>query len=322
MVDTHYDLLTICYTCYLKNDYKKIKDIADKISSNKDKIKCIFANLYFMSIEKMKEELGEDYYSDKVSVIDMFKISKEILNKFLPDIDFIYSIEGCDYISIDDLEKLKEEGLNSIILVWNNENKYGSGNDTDKGLTKEGIEFLNKAIDLNIGIDLSHANLKTFFGIIEIIKSRQKYGSDVICYASHSNSRLLCDRERNLTDKELKALKEVNGLVGVFSNRNFVTLNRKMGRKKIENEYLKHIIYISTIIGIDNVMLSTDDMSFYSDIDSEYLKIPIFDYSEISQKVRNLLLKYFSLEDTDKIMYENAYEKIINKLLIEKKKMM
>ena len=69
-------------------------------------------------------------------------------------------------------------------------------------------------------------------------------------------------------------------------------------------------------------MLSTDDMSFYSDIDSEYLKIPIFDYSEISQKVRNLLLKYFSLEDTDKIMYENAYEKIINKLLIEKKKMM
>ena len=63
-------------------------------------------------------------------------------------------------------------------------------------------------------------------------------------------------------------------------------------------------------------------MSFYSDIDSEYLKIPIFDYSEISQKVKNLLLKYFSLEDTDKIMYENAYEKIINKLLIEKKKMM
>ena len=28
MVDAHYDLLSICYTCYLKNDYTKIQEIA------------------------------------------------------------------------------------------------------------------------------------------------------------------------------------------------------------------------------------------------------------------------------------------------------
>ena len=35
----------------------------------------------------------------------------------------------------------------------NTENKYGSGNRTNKGLTKEGIEFINKAIDHMIKCD-------------------------------------------------------------------------------------------------------------------------------------------------------------------------
>ena len=97
MVDTHYDLLSICYICYLKNDYTKIEEIVKKIKNNKYSIKCIFANLYFMSEEEMKEELHNNYYNPNISVLDMFKISKTILESYLPDIDFIYSIEGCDY---------------------------------------------------------------------------------------------------------------------------------------------------------------------------------------------------------------------------------
>lgn len=318
MVDTHYDLLSICYTCYLKNDYTKIEDISRKILNNKDKVSCIFANLYFMSIEEMKEELDNNYYSDKVSILDMFKISKRILENFLPNIDFVYSIEGCDFLSIQDLEDLYREGLRSIVLVWNNENKYGSGNRTDNGLTHDGIEFLNKAIDLGIGIDLSHANQKTFYGMIEVIKENQKQGKDVICYASHSNSRQLCNRDRNLTDSQIKAIKEVNGLVGVFSNRNFITSDHNLSKEDEAKQYLNHIIHISEIIGVDSVMLSTDDMSFCADIDPEYLEIPIFDYSNIVSLTRNLLLKHFNIEDTDKIMFQNAYERVIDKLKIKK----
>ena len=40
MVDTHYDLLTICYNCYLKKDYSKIESIANEIKSSG--VKCIF----------------------------------------------------------------------------------------------------------------------------------------------------------------------------------------------------------------------------------------------------------------------------------------
>ena len=313
MVDAHYDLLSICYTCYLKNDYSKIEEISKKINNNKN-IKCIFANLYFMSEEEMKAELNENYYNQNVSILTMFKISKKILEYYLPNIEFIYSIEGCDYVDINDLESLYEERLRSIVPVWNTENKYGSGNRTNKGLTKEGIEFINKAIDLGIGIDLSHANINTFYGIIELIKENQNLGKKVICYASHSNSRVLCNKERNLDDNQLKALKEVNGLVGIFCNKHFITKDYNLTKKEINDIYLKHIIHISNIVGIDNVMLSTDDMSFMIDIDPEYEDTVMFNYSNITKEISNLLQTHFSISTTNKIMCDNAYEKIINKL--------
>lgn len=313
MVDTHYDLLSICYVCYLKNDYTEIEKIVKKIRTDGD-IKSIFANLYFMGEEEMKEELHPFYYNKNINILEMFKISKNILENYLPDIDFIYSIEGCDYLNIEDLESLYNEGLKSIILVWNNENKYASGNRTDKGLTLDGINFINKAIELGIGIDLSHANLNTFYGLIEVIKETKRNGKDVICYASHSNSKELCDRNRNLNYDQLKKIKEIDGLVGIFSNRNFITLNKSLTKQEQQLEYLKHIIYISNIIGVDNIMLSTDDMSFCGYLDSEYYELPIFDYSNISSKTKELLLKYFNEEDTNKILYKNAYSKIIDKL--------
>lgn len=316
MVDTHYDLLSICYVCYLKNDYTKIEDISKQILNND--MKAIFANLYFMSLEEMKKELDPNYYNSNVSILEMFKISKRILKRYLPNIDFVYSIEGCDFLSIDDLEPLYDEGLRSIILVWNTENKYGSGNRTEKGLTEDGIKFLNKAIDLGIGIDLSHANKNTFYGMIEVIKENKNQGKDVICYASHSNSRKLCDRERNLTDLQLKEIKDVDGLVGVFSNRNFVTLDKSLSKDMEADLYLEHIIHIEEIVGKENVMLSTDDMKFCGEIDINYMNAPIFDYSNLETKVKNLLLKHYKVDDANKFLYENAYKKIINKLNIDR----
>ena len=318
MVDAHYDLLSICYVCYLKNDYTLIEQIKEEIE--KSGVKCIFANLYFMSKEEMINELHKDYYNENVSILEMFKISKNILEKYLPNIDFIYSIEGCDYLDIDDLDELYNEGLRSILLVWNCENKYGSGNRTNKGLTKEGIKFLNKAIDLGIGIDLSHANKPTFYGMIEVIKENQQKGKEVVCYASHSNSRTLCDRPRNLDDNQLKKIKEVNGLVGLLSNRNFVTDNYNLSKEEQKEEYLKLITYVEKLIGNSNIFLSTDDMRFYGELDPVYYELPIFDYSNIAKEIEDVLRKHYNKKNIEDIMYNNAYTKIITKLKKDYKK--
>ena len=55
------------------------------------------------------------------------------------------SIEFKDYSEdiedTDELETLFNLGLRNILLVWNNPNKYGSGNVSTYGLTDEGREF-------------------------------------------------------------------------------------------------------------------------------------------------------------------------------------
>lgn len=305
MIDTHYDLLTVAYVCYLKNDYQKLDEISKEIRTSG--VSYIFANLYFMSKEEMINELHKNYYDENVSILEMFRISKIILENYLSNINFIYSIEGCDYLKIEDLEPLYNNGLRAIILVWNEKNRYGSGNRTSDGLTREGVEFLNKVISLGMGIDMSHANDKTFYDMIDVIKENHKQGHKVICYASHSNSRKLYNRSRNLTDNQILTLKEVGGLIGIFSNKNFVS------NDNFKDKYLEHIIHISNLIGVDNIMLSTDDMRFIGDYDKYYLESSIFDYSNITNEVKTLLMKYFSIDDTNKIMLLNCYNKIISK---------
>lgn len=307
MVDTHYDLLTIAYVCYLNNDYTKLKIIRDNINNNSGNIKCIFANLYFMSEEEMKEELHINYYKKEVSVVEMFKISKDILNHYFPDIDFIYSIEGCDYVSEEELDELYSLGLSSFTLVWNNENKYGSGNRTNKGLTKEGVSFIKHAIKLGLGIDLSHANENTFNDIINIIKKEK---NKVVCFASHSNSRRLCDKDRNLTDEQLTLLKQVNGLVGIVSYTPFVSNNKSLSKQELQSEYLKHIIHVSNIIGETNIMLATDDMSF----SKKHINTAIYDYNNLYNQIKNTLKIIYDDSKINDIMYMNVKEKIIDKL--------
>ena len=316
MVDAHYDLLTICYVCYLKNDYTKIMEISKEIATSG--VKSIFANLYFMTKEEMRDELGEYYFQENISVLEMFQISKNILENYLLNVNFVYSIEGCDYVGLEDLDDLYKEGLRSVIPVWNHENQYGSGNRTDAGLTDLGVSFLEKAIDLGIGIDLSHANERTFYGMIDVIRMKQFQGKDVICYASHSNARSLCDRARNLKDEQLLAIKSVGGLVGLLSNRNFVTMDVGIDKESQKREYLKHIKYVAGIVGKDKVMVSTDDMRFYDEVDPVYLELPIYDYSNIGTDLERTLLQGFSKEETEAILYGNVQDQIIRKLIMNK----
>ena len=73
MFDMHYDLLSVAYVCYLKNDYSYLEQWCKFY--NDDNVKGVIANLYFMSKDEMKEELHPDYYRDDVPVVSMFQWS-------------------------------------------------------------------------------------------------------------------------------------------------------------------------------------------------------------------------------------------------------
>ena len=53
MFDAHYDLLTILYCCYLKNDFSYIEKLQDDLAD----VSSLIANLYFMNKDEMKEKL-------------------------------------------------------------------------------------------------------------------------------------------------------------------------------------------------------------------------------------------------------------------------
>lgn len=316
MFDTHYDMLSKIYMCYLNNDFSYIENWVKNY--NFDNVKGLIVNLYFMSLDEMKEECGENYYKDGDSVIDMFRISTELLHKFIPsDIVVLTSIEGCDYLKDEnDLVELKKLGLNSIMIVWNNKNKFASGNKTKDGLTPLGEKLIRKAVELNIGIDLSHANETTFWDIVNLIK-REKLKANV--YATHSNVRTLCDRERNLKDEQIKAIQELGGFVGVMSHSRFIEYdgveerNKRFGtpsyleyREYLKDKYAKHLKYIYDLTGdITALCTSTDDMGFLEL--EEYKEGPIFEYSTINKELRKYLKKYFNDKEVEMIMYENAY---------------
>ncbi len=323
MFDMHYDLLTKIYMCYKEKDFSYIEKWIKNYRH--DNVRGLIANLCFMSKEEMIEQYHPKYYDENVPVVKMFEVATSYLHKYCgDDINILTSIEGCDYLEVDDLETLKKLGLNAIVPVWNNKSRYGSGNRSDMGLTLEGEKLIHKAIKLNLGIDLSHANEKTFDDIINIVIKYRHNGLYPIIYASHSNARLLSDIPRNLTDEQIKKLGMVDGIIGVMSNCNFVykdSLKEKQRLKgteytryvsSLKDVYIHHIKHIEKLIGIDKVAVSTDDMHFCESI-LDYRDTAIYAYETISNDLRETLSKYYDKRDIDKIMYDNAFH-LYNKL--------
>ena len=306
MIDLHYDLLSILYYCYLKNDFSYIEEVKKRISSSG--VLGIVCNLYFMSKDEMKEEMGDKYQD--ISVVEMFRISTKLFHEYFPDVKAIFSIEGCDFVEREDLDELYSLGLRNILLVWNNKNKYGSGNRSDKGLTEEGKKFLRKAIDLGISIDLSHMNHNTFYDTVSLLKEEKNKGKDVCVIVSHSNCYSLCNHPRNLDDEQILSLKDFNPVIGLVSYGPFVSSSTDIGQ--LRKEYVEHIKHVISLLGEDAVGVSTDDMKFDYELLGNSDDIQLFSYKSIGNELEKLL-KENGISNVKKIMFENSYNKLFRR---------
>ena len=296
MIDMHYDMLSVIYQCYIRENYSYIEKWIKHYNS--DNVSGLIANLYFMNEEEMKKEIG----NREINVLEMFKVTTEIFKKYLPNTKVIFSIEGCDYIKDTfELEELYKLGLRSILLVWNNPNKYGSGNRDDYGLTDLGKEFLIKAIDLGIIIDMSHMNKKTFEDTVLLLKEQKSLGKEVKVIASHSNSYDIYNHERNLSDEQILSIKEFNPVIGLVAYSNFV------GDKDSDykSKYLEHLDRVVSLVGIDNVGVSTDDMTFDLELFNEDPGDMIFNYSRVKDEIKSLLSSKYNNEELEKVMFRN-----------------
>lgn len=318
MFDCHYDLLTYVYIN--KNNLKEVKKHFRKIF--RDNITGGIFNLFYMSPEEMEEELG--IKKEEIDIIENLKEVNSLISNYdlVPkDIKYIYGIEGLDYLEeIEDVDKIYDLGVRSVNIVWNNDNKFGGGAKGDKtrGLTDLGVELVKRLVDKKIAIDLSHANEKTFYDIIELCNELKNEGKDPIVFASHSNVKEICNHNRNLSDDQIIKIKELNGIVGVVGVKPFCIQEEKFdkGNKKYQDAYIEHIKYIMDLLGgVDNIAVSTDDMTYYKTNKRYYKYFNVFKQERIKQELENLLLSNgFSSKDTKKILYKNFKNKILQRL--------
>ena len=313
MFDLHYDLLTQVYINKEEIDY--LKEYFKKVYNNQNIIGGIF-NLFYMSPKEMKEELNIE--RQEIDLIKNLETVTSLIKEYqlIPkETKYIIGIEGLDYLkNIEDIDKIYELGVRSTNIVWNNNNKFGGGAKGDKkqGLTYIGRELIKKLVQKNIAIDLSHANTKTFYNIINYCKKLKKEGLNPIVFASHSNCKTICNTPRNLTDNQIKEIANLGGVIGIVGIKQFCLSKGKNYKEK----YVEHINYVKKLLGgVDNICVSTDNMEYYKIEPERYKTMNVFNQTKVKQGIQELLIQNkYTKEEIEKILYKNFQTKILQRL--------
>jgi membrane dipeptidase len=172
----------------------------------------------------------------------------------------ILHFEGAEAIDpgLDALEVFYQAGLRSIGPVWSRANAFATGvpfrfpstPDIGPGLTTAGRELVRACNRLGIMLDLSHLNEAGFWDVAKL--------SDAPLVATHSNVHALTPTPRNLTDKQLDAIKESDGMVGLNYAVAFLREDGKNDADTPLARMVQHIDYLVERIGIDRVGLGSD----------------------------------------------------------------
>lgn len=317
--DCHYDLLT--YILMKKKEQEFLKNYCSKVYNENNITGGIF-NLFYMSKEEMKEEIG--ITENQINVIENLREVKQYIeeNQLISDnIDYIFGIEGMDYLEkIEDIDILYSLGLRSTNIVWNNENKFGGGAKArgNCGLTRLGEKLIEKLIKKGIAIDLSHTNERTFWDIVQIGKKYKEKGENPIVFASHSNAKAICNVPRNLSDEQILAIKELDGVIGIVSIKRFCINTKNICNPNIdyEQEYIKHINYVKKILGgIEHIAVATDDMRYYYIEPEYYQNANVYNHYDIKEKLsKDLERNNYNKDEIEKILNENFREKILKRM--------
>ncbi len=128
------------------------------------------------------------------------------------------SVEGAELLGCDParLDQAAEAGVVAINLTWNHANALGGSHcdHPERGLTPLGKQFAAKMEDLHILIDVSHLSEPGFWDVAE--QARRPF------LASHSNAKSVWDHTRNLTDGQITAIINNQGVIGLNFYTEFV----------------------------------------------------------------------------------------------------
>jgi microsomal dipeptidase-like Zn-dependent dipeptidase len=184
---------------------------------------------------------------------------------------------------LDTVDTLYAAGVRILGLVHRFDNDLGgsSTGTSSMGLTPFGLRVVQHAEDLGMIIDLAHASPATFSDVLRVARHP--------VVVSHTGVRGTCDRSRNLSDDQLRAVAATGGVIGIGFWSGAVC-----GRTVAH--IARAIRHAARVAGIDHVALG-------SDFDGD---ATVFDASGLPLLTSELLGQGMSVADLRKVLGENV----------------
>ena len=172
----------------------------------------------------------------------------------------VMHMEGAEPIGadLDALHLFHAMGLRSLGPVWSRPTAFGHGvpfaypatPDTGEGLTPAGRDLVRECNRLGIMVDLSHLNEEGFDDVAAI--------SDAPLVATHSNAHAITASSRNLTDRQLDAIRDSDGMVGVNFAVGFLNEDGMRRADRGLDPILRHLDHLIGRLGEGRVGFGSD----------------------------------------------------------------
>ena len=212
-----------------------------------------------------------------------------------PPEKYVLTLEGGGLIDcIEKVDLLKRLNIKAVTLTWNDSNKIASSQMSgDKGgLTEFGYSVIDRMLENDIIPDLSHISDQAFYDVMDYSKKP--------ILVSHSNSRVICDFPRNITDDMFLKIIKNKGVVGINFCCDF------LGKNPNISAIVNHIEHFLSLGGEDNI-------GFGSDFDGiPCLPEGISDISDFPKIIEEMLRRNIKESVVEKISYKNVQKLLTN----------
>ena len=235
-------------------------------------VSALFINDYFIPEMALRRTLDQISYlfqemEESPGIMRLCKTPSDIWQaKADRQIGILLCFEGADALQ-NDIHLLRvfyELGVRGIGLTWSRRNYAADGaffkhrkEGRKGGLTSFGVEVIEAAEKLGMFIDVSHLNDEGFWDVLEF--------ANTPVIASHSNCRALVDSMRNLTDKQIEALAEKDGVIGMNALSPFVGDMSDTSRRLVAEDLLDHLDHVVKVAGVRHVGLGFDFCDSFED---------------------------------------------------------
>ena len=314
-IDMHCDTISSIYLDRMGGEVKKLRENNGHVDlARLKKGGCLAQNFALFTILKkdpdpygfargacrlFKEELAEndDMIRQAVTVEEILRNDRD------GRMSGVLTIEegGICNGSTDVLRDFYREGVRMMTLTWNYENDLAYPNKVDMnsgismpesehGLKKKGIEFVELMEEIGMAVDVSHLGDAGFWDVAEIMKKPFA--------ASHSNARAIAGHTRNLTDEMIRTMAERGGVMGINYCPVFLD-DREDGGTSCISAMVRHIKHIRNVGGIECIGLGSDfdGISGTLEIDSP---------SAVHLLEEALYRNGFTQTEVEKIFYRNV----------------